>query len=734
MTSVKSQPNPKPEPQEQGKPPDTESDAYERALAQLSSMRHIAAVLASADSLEEACRASLDSALETLGWDVGMVHLRDEPTSGFKLLAWRGLSRAAATRVETLTPEEAPLAWLADDTSPTVVASAESNPRWEALGLHREQLGFIAVAAIRVEGEMVGTLVVGDRSEQPPTELDLLFLEGLALQTGVCAQRLRLRQAYEENLLELNALYSVSRQVDEQSEIAAVLESFRKSLKTVLGITRCAVYSVDETGKHLRCVAWHGIPDSLVRVIEEHSHRGPFRKALNTGEPIILRKLEDYNGHPSVSELAQEYQIQSALLIPVLIGRHGWGILSLYDTKPRDWSPSEVRLGQMLAGGIAAALTNIEHYRSLSQFAERLQRLHKVSTQLMEAEYPERVAVLATESGLALLRADVVALHSYDSQYGVLKLLSAHPPHATCVPSVVLPGRGFQGKALRDGVCIARPVRLARAGFDGFAAAIPLKSGEDQVGVLSVYRDRLQGPFSDEEVEFKQLFASIVATAMHNARLFTRSEELGITRERNRIAREMHDTLGSEMASLLKKVELVQVSLEQNPSRAKEELARIHEGLQHTIAELRRLLAALRPLTLEQDGLLASMRRLVKDFEDQASVPVTFTVEGNLPSLSPRVETTLFRVLQECTTNIHKHAQASSVAITLCMENRQLFVTIEDNGLGCDTSRMEAQGGMGLRNIRSRVEAAGGRLEIVSAPDQGTRIRATFPVSQAPEG
>jgi signal transduction histidine kinase len=291
----------------------------------------------------------------------------------------------------------------------------------------------------------------------------------------------------------------------------------------------------------------------------------------------------------------------------------------------------------------------------------------------------------------------------------------------------------LQGKVLRDSTSISRPLRLAQAGFDGYAAATPLTSHEELVGVLSAYRDGHRGPFSDEDVEFMELFASIIAAAMHNPRLFARSEELGITRERNRIAREMHDTLGSEMASLLRKVELAEVSLDQNPQRARAELKEVGSGLQNAISELRRVLAALRPLELEKDGLLASTRRLVRDFENQTSVPVTFHVEGSLPPLNPRVEMTLFRVLQECATNIHKHAQASAVSVTLQADGKQLSLTVEDNGQGFDTSNLEASGGMGLKNIRNRVETAGGTLDVASAPEKGTRVTATLPISQAQE-
>ena len=687
----------------------------DRFLRQFAAILRLSTLLTSAKDKEQMLEMGLDAALQALGWEAGMVHLLDEATGLPCLRAWRGLSPEALAHARTLAITGEITGLFAPAGRPLAV--------WETKGIRA-----LATAPIRLGDTAVGRLTVASFHARELQPTDVAFLEALAAQMGAAIAYLELRQSSRQSLMKLDALQQVSNQISSNLDIEPVLQSVLGTVETVLGITRCAVYDVPESGGRLRCIASRGVPQELIRTTEDSSRRSPAHKIVSTGIPMPLRNLDEYPGDPRVAETAVRLGLNSAMFVPLVMGGQRHGVLSLYDTKPRDWSPSDIRMGQMLARAVAVALTNLRLYEKVVQAAARLQRLHEVSMRLIESEDLARTAIAATESGLELLQADVVSIHVYDPEYRLLKLLAVYPPHAECAPSVVAVGHGVQGKAIREGKPVARALSLARCEFDGFAVALPLKSHDELLGVLSAYRVTARGAFANQEIEFIHLFASMVAATLQNAKLLARSEELGVISERNRIVSEVHDAVGNELASLLMKAELAKHTLGEDVARTGAELGFIASGLQRAIAELRRILFALRPLELEQKGLLEALRKLASDFTQQNGAQVSLHLSDSIPRLSTRMDYTLYRVAQECLNNIRKYAGASSVVITLGVTDGSLVLTVEDDGRGFDAQGVAKTRGIGLRNLRERVDSAGGALQITSAPGQGTRITAMFPL------
>lgn len=194
--------------------------------------------------------------------------------------------------------------------------------------------------------------------------------------------------------------------------------------------------------------------------------------------------------------------------------------------------------------------------------------------------------------------------------------------------------------------------------------------------------------------------------------------------ERRRLARELHDGIGQNLTALKHHLAQLEVELAvEQRGRMQAAIALCHETLEDT-REMSRLL---RPPILDDLGLEAALRWLVRSVAETASVAIELDVE-HLPSLEGDMQTLLFRVAQEALNNIAKHAQARNVLVRLVARGAHLILDVADDGRGCAPERALGSGGSGLGGMRERLRLYGGRLELHGEPGEGTRLRVVVPL------
>jgi signal transduction histidine kinase len=224
-------------------------------------------------------------------------------------------------------------------------------------------------------------------------------------------------------------------------------------------------------------------------------------------------------------------------------------------------------------------------------------------------------------------------------------------------------------------------------------------------------RDRL-------EVEVAQRTAQLVELTDH---LQTARED-----ERNRLARNLHDELGALLTSAKLDAARIRSRLAGAAPEALERLAHLVDTLNSSIALGRRIIEDLRPSTLGNLGLVATLDILTREFAQQSGIEVHCTLAP--VKLEATAELVIYRLVQEAITNITKYAKARKVWVTLRSGGGNVEVSVRDDGVGFDTGA-KPQSAYGLVGMRYRVEAEGGTLALVSAPGQGTSIRVTLPES-----
>jgi len=200
-------------------------------------------------------------------------------------------------------------------------------------------------------------------------------------------------------------------------------------------------------------------------------------------------------------------------------------------------------------------------------------------------------------------------------------------------------------------------------------------------------------------------------------------EQLTTSRERNRLARELHDTLAHTLSGLAVQLEAIITVWNPIPARAGEMLERALATTRAGLDETRRALHDLRAAPLEDLGLTLAIRSLAENVAARNSLELDIEVPERIDNVSPEVEHGYYRVAQEALENAAQHADASLLRVALHQDENRLTLEISDNGTGFDMHTIDAQGRYGLQGMKERAEMLGGTLEVISGPHKGTTIR-----------
>jgi signal transduction histidine kinase len=252
---------------------------------------------------------------------------------------------------------------------------------------------------------------------------------------------------------------------------------------------------------------------------------------------------------------------------------------------------------------------------------------------------------------------------------------------------------------------------------------VPIVGGDRVVGAFYLTDKESEAEFTAADQELIEMLAPHAALAMENARLSERSRELSIVEERNRLARDLHDSLVQKLFGVVLAAKSASTLLERDAGHARAQVDRLGELAQDAISELRSLVFQLRPVAIETEGLAEALRKHVDVLRRVHSTTLSLELSGT-PRLRPGVDDEVFRIAQEALHNALRHARAESVAVRLEENGEELWLSVSDDGVGFDPSAAALRSRrLGLTSMEERARELGGRLEIESAPGAGTSVR-----------
>ncbi len=200
-------------------------------------------------------------------------------------------------------------------------------------------------------------------------------------------------------------------------------------------------------------------------------------------------------------------------------------------------------------------------------------------------------------------------------------------------------------------------------------------------------------------------------------------ERLTISRERNRLARELHDTLAHSLSAVAVQLEAVNALWDKDPRQARAMLEHSLSITRDGLNEARRAIQSLRTAPLDDLGLVLALQNLATSTAERENLTLDLEIAQKLPAISPDREYAIYRITEESLRNIAQHSGAKNLSMSLKRVDHSLALTIQDDGCGFDASQATPDDRFGLRGMRERAQASGASFEVVSHPGQGTTIR-----------
>jgi signal transduction histidine kinase len=543
----------------------------------------------------------------------------------------------------------------------------------------------------------------------------------------------------------LARLIDAGRELLSELDLETVLDRLLETAAELTGARYAALGILDDERRELDRFLTRGIAEEIHRVIGDLP-RGRGLLGVLIDEPRPLR-LDDVGDHPRSYGFPPGHPpMRTFLGVPILIRGQAWG--NLYLTEKADgeaFTPEDEEAVIVLADWAAIAIENARLYRDVAARREELERAVRgleataaIARAVGGETELERILELVVKRGRALVGAHDVLIMLRDGEDLVI---AAGAGHVTIRDSARLPVSGSTaGEVLTEG----RPRRIADAarelrisperlgvGQASTALLVPLLYRGQGLGVLAAF-DRIEGDgaFTRDDEQLLEAFAVQAATAVATARSVEadrRRRSLAATEaERHRWARELHDETLQALGGL--RVLLSSASRLDDPDAMRAAMRDAAEQLTGDIESLRSLIVELRPPALDQLGLAPALTSLAQRTGAVNEIDVRTDVE--LPHdrrLTPELETTVYRVVQESLTNVVKHARAASVDLAVRCEGAQIEISVADDGIGFDPDGGVATG-FGVIGMRERIELAGGELSVLRGPEAGTVVRARLPL------
>jgi signal transduction histidine kinase len=281
----------------------------------------------------------------------------------------------------------------------------------------------------------------------------------------------------------------------------------------------------------------------------------------------------------------------------------------------------------------------------------------------------------------------------------------------------------------------------------GSLASISLALTSSLISALTIYlllsdrfeRAALLQQLSEAHLELEEAHRHLEAS-------LAQEQELAILRERTRLAREMHDTLGHALTLIAVKLEASRRLLAGNPERCERELSETLDIARQTMQELRASIENLRSPTLERESLAIVLTRLAQGVAERCGLRLTLEIAPNLEDLSAELQETLWRIAQEALTNVEKHAHASQLVLQVQRPPGRVIMRIEDDGVGLpaglcrpdehghDDICESPPGHYGLSGMRERAQQSGGTLQLSTRPAGGLGLEVSLPLVESPRG
>jgi len=624
--------------------------------------------------------------------------------------------------------------WVAYKGEPALIPDVSQDPHyiWMQGSLTKSEL----MVPINVKGKTIGVLDVQSQHMDDFDPADQELMQAIASQAGIAIENARLfaetQHLLKETEQRANELTIIN---DVQQGLASKLDV--KSIYELVGDTfhkffNAQVVMISTYDLKTNTVEHRYAIERGKRVYSPGTHPpGGFRsQIIRTKQPMLVNKSVAQEavrlGQPILPGTATP---KSWLGVPIIGDGQVTGILSVQNLDEENaFDESDIRFLQTFAASMSIALENARLFSNLERRAEQFRVLTEVSHHIISLssvdELLNRIAQLVKNAfgyihvGIGLVEKDHVISKA---EVGAFEEVY----HASSIPL----GEGIWGMVARDGIPIlSNEVNgkhehkyMHHIGIQSHLC-VPLRIKDKVIGVISAASDRVAAFDKSDEI-ILQTLSNQVSVAIENARLYEQARHLAVLDERQRLARELHDSVTQSLygISLYAQAASGNITAKQI-DQAAEYVEDIQETAQESLADMRLLIYELRPPILDKEGLIAALQNRLISVEDRARIKSS--LQTNLTERLPaRVEEGIYQITREALNNIIKHAKAKNILIRIQQEMESIHVEISDDGIGFEPDNARREGRLGLVSMVECAQSQGWKLDIESTPGNGTQIK-----------
>lgn len=602
------------------------------------------------------------------------------------------------------------------------------------------------------KGRFVGMIALSSDKPAAFTRREADLGMAIANQAAVAIENARLFAEAERRAREMTALSRIATSLDLERSVKSTLDNLAQRMVESTGAVACSVSTLTEDGM-LLLGGTYGLPEGFLDAVSAGHHRGaprPNQVALQSGGPYVLRHLKARTlAEPLYAELhdvIRDEPWDTLVIVPMRFGERDLGTIENYYLATNEPDEREIGLITAMARQAATAIENALLFSQTEKRVRQLEALTRIAASFtLESSIEQLMNEIAGEVLTATSAISATITVTGEKSIRPLRIVGVAGQTQEFVDAMQEAYAAGAASAAEVAIRERRPVflpnmRIERLNDPRYAAAraffehadwdsvlvVPIIYGERPLGVMTVAYAGIESP-GKEEIGFIEAIADQTALAIENARLYQRASAAAALEERQRLARELHDSVSQALYGIALGARTARRRLgDDGPPNVVEPLDYVLSLAEAGLTEMRALIFELRPESIATEGLVAAIGRQVAATQARYGI----TVEADLceePDVAIEAKEAVYRIAQETLHNTVKHARATRVQVGLAYDGANLRLSIRDNGQGFDPTG-EFPGHLGLRSMRERAQGVRGAFEIQSAPGEGTTVSLTIPV------
>ncbi len=573
----------------------------------------------------------------------------------------------------------------------------------------------------------------------------------IANQAAIAIENAGLFAEAERRAREMTALSLVATSLDLERSLKGTLDNLAQTVVESTGAIACSISTVTDDG-HLLLGGTYGLPAGYLDAVRAGHERGaprPNQRALRSGKPYVIRHaMAQTLAEPEYAALHQVIRGEPwdvVVIVPMQLGERDLGTIELYYLPGAEPDVREVSLVMAMSRQAATAIENAFLFDQTERRVRQLEAITRIAASFtlentIEKLMDDIAGEVLNATGGAFV---VITVSSGESirPHRLVGFAGLPDHHRESIQEAFDVGAGSSADAAIDQhrPMFSPNIRLGRIEDPRYSPVGEMFAWEtwDSVYMVPiVYRDRPRGvitvaypgdsPPPREEAGFIEAIADQAALAIENARLYQRASAAAALEERQRLARELHDSVSQALYGIALGARTARRRLgDAAPAQIAEPLDYVLSLAEAGLTEMRALIFELRPESIATEGLIAAIGRQVAATQARYGITVDATLCDE-PDLPIATKETVYRIAQESLHNTVKHARATRVDLSLACEGQALSLHIRDDGQGFDPSG-DFPGHLGLQSMRERAQGIRATLHIESAPGAGTAITLTVP-------